>query len=87
MGEICFNVPSLLAQESTDTASTCVSTNLILVADWLEDIVIHKSLNRDGDIIEIIPGPWYHKQNLNIFMFKLFFIMLRVIPSSLQLVL
>ncbi len=75
-------------QKSTDTASTRVSTNLILVADWLEDIiVIHKSLNRDGDIIEIIPGPCYHKQNLNLFMFKLFFMMLRVIPRSLQLVL
>ncbi len=47
--------------------------NLILVADWLGDIIaIHRGLHREGDIIEIIPAHWHHKQNLNIFMFKLF---------------
>ena len=56
--EIFFNVPSLLVQESTDMASTHVFANLMLVADWLEDIItVHKGLHRDGVIIEIIPAP------------------------------
>ena len=47
-------------------------TGLILVAEWLEHIIaIHRGLHRDGDIKEIIPDPWHHKQNLKIFMFKL----------------
>ncbi len=57
-----FNVPSLLAQESTDPHSTRMLMNLILVADWLEDtIAIHRGLHRDSDIIEIIPAAWHHK--------------------------
>ncbi len=62
--------------------------NLIAVADWLEVIIVtDRGLDRDGDIVEIILVPWHHKQNLNIFMFQLFFMMLRAIPSSLQLLL
>ncbi len=47
-----------------------------MLMNWLEDIVaIHRGLHRDGDIIETIPAAWHHKDNLNLFMFKLLFFM------------
>ncbi len=44
-----FNAQSFLAQESNWADTAYVLKNLILVADWLEDIIaIHKGLDTAG---------------------------------------
>ncbi len=62
-GKIREGVDEFWRRNLTDTTSTRVLMNLILVADWLDDIIaIHRGLHRDGHIIEIIPAPWHHNR-------------------------